>query len=584
MQTIEEETSDSIKKVYNQCATAFRSAEKALPVAITKVISKSNPNSGVLTFVEAKLKETEEYFSKQKKEVQRSIKNQYWNKLLENAGNNSSFEDYHDTYMNDIRVKNSGAGCNSMKQETLEQLKDLLSKEKTLMATVARCVLFGIVCVIGGFPILKFLSPDVLNLGDVVKFWPLWYLLLFCIPFLIQFVSFWLYQRKKRNLIHLLKTYYTHDAYARIANRMESEVVAFYDKMIELIGEYHKRCQEIRKEVNIITPDPDIKLLFPQTMFNQPLNGGEFCGEPMISKSEVERCRIKVNGKPEQVNHLTSEQYHILIHHFKDGFAKLFSGISITDSLARAYDEEAGDNVFIGRDKIIAAKQEQWQQTKIDFNMELRDYIRKSMCDRLFPTIGDKLLQYKAKTDRTDTLEFMIAMAATNGEFSSHSDTEYADVKANKDINEQVLQYLPTCTKTQFSEYDELYQRYLFITRWRVYNKLSFNRLLPKEDFDNTMREERVFEYEMTTKSKKRKEKGLPKLGTVNLPENITAAVTSSTETAAKVYRRCLSSLILWATCPDDNSSEWLKLFDVGFFNEAFRERLEFRKIMNKND
>lgn len=584
MQDIENSTSESLKKVYQHCASISRNAEKALPAAVTRVIDKSNINSGVLTFIEAKLKDMQEYLSKQKNGVQQSIQGKYWDEVLKRANNDSCFEDYHDTYVNDIRVKNSGAGCNALKQETLAKLQDLLSKEKTLMAIVSRCILLGIVCVLGVYPILNFISPELIDLGDVEKYKAVWYVLLFILPFIIQFISHLLYQRKKNNLIQILKKYYTHDAYSRIANRMESEATLFYNKMLTLVEEYLVRCKDIRNEVNIITPDPNIKLLFPQSLFNQPLNGGEFSGEPMILNADVERCRIKVNGKPEQVNNLTREQYHILIHHFKNGFARLFDGISITDSLARQFDEEIGDYVFIGHDEIVARKKEQWQQTKLNFNVELLSFIKSSMYPRMYPTIGEKLEQHRKKTGSYNTLEYMIAMAATNGEFSIQSDTEYADVKTNMDIDYHVMPYLPICTtKKQYSKYDELFKRYLFITRWRTYKKLSFNRLLPEEDFDTNMRAERVFEDEMIALNKKFKKGDAKKMGAVCIEQRADVISEQITEKETQ-YKRCLSSLILWATCPDDNSSEWLKLFNVEHFNEAFKERLNFRKIMNTND
>jgi hypothetical protein len=52
----------------------------------------------------------------------------------------------------------------------------------------------------------------------------------------------------------------------------------------------------------------------------------------------------------------------------------------------------------------------------------------------------------------------------------------------------------------------------------------------------------------------------------------------------AKEYARVLSSLILWSVSPDDNSNEWLSLFDVDHFSTAYKERNEFREVLNQND
>ena len=45
-----------------------------------------------------------------------------------------------------------------------------------------------------------------------------------------------------------------------------------------------------------------------------------------------------------------------------------------------------------------------------------------------------------------------------------------------------------------------------------------------------------------------------------------------------------ISSVILWAVCPDDNSGEWLKLFDAEDFSRAYQCRKDFRKNLNKLD
>ena len=59
-------------------------------------------------------------------------------------------------------------------------------------------------------------------------------------------------------------------------------------------------------------------------------------------------------------------------------------------------------------------------------------------------------------------------------------------------------------------------------------------------------------------------------------------AETSAEDTTNKAIPT--SSLILWAICPDDNSGEWLKLFEASNFSEAYKYRNTFRRIMNPQD
>jgi hypothetical protein len=566
MQRIEDSTNESLENISIQCKKTLTSAQVAIPAGIERIYSKVNKDGGALSAIETKFRNMQEYFSKQKAEIHRAMQESCWHNIIE-LYNDESFNEYHSIYSNDIKLKNSGAGCNSMKQEVLAKLKELLSKEQTLASTIVRCVMLGIICIFAFLPVLEALSPEVINLGRVENHRLLWGALLFVVPSLIQYLLLrYSYLKKKKQLMHKLKMFYIHDGYARMANRVESEVVSFYDKMIALMEEYLTRCKMIRNEVEVITPDPSIKLLFPKSLFNQPLNGGEFDGEPLIPKDDIERRRIKVSGKPEYVNNLSVDQYYLLINHFKTGFASLFANVSLPESNNRRFDETQGNYVTISREQVLEEQKVKWEETKIQFNRELHKYIKDNMCERMYPTLGQKLKQHSKKIGHKGTLEYMIAMAATNGELATQSNTEYIDIKSNVDVEEFVKPYLANQFIAQVSQYDELFKRYLFVTRWRIFSDISLNRFLPKEDFDSEERKILVFnDEEKAEKEKKNKTK-----------QN------AEPEVVQEKYQRVLSSLILWSVCPNDNSSEWLKLFQ--HFNEAYKDRRVLREVMNQND
>ena len=581
MQRIEDSTNSQLEKISVHCLNSFNNCKKALPVAIERVFSVANKNVGGLSFIEDRFRKMQEALSKEKNNIQRAIHLKYWDGILEKKSD-SHFEDYHDTYLTDIRCKNSGAGCNAMKQDELASLKELLSNETTIMSAAVRCILLGIINVLGVLPILAEVSPHHINLGDVPKYSFLWGTLLFIIPTIAFLIKRFIYLRKKRRLIHRLKIYYTHDAYARLANRIESEAISFYDKMLALLDEYLERCRAIRNEVNIITPDPTLKMLFPQSKFNQPLNGGKFDGEPLIPVADIKCSSIRVNHKRVLVNTLSRDQYFILINGFKEHFASLFDGVSVTKSNSRRFDDKIGDYIFEGRDEILKLKKEQWEETKNKFNTELFKYIKGNMLPREYPTIGDKLIQYSKNPDNCSILEYMIAFAATNGEFASQSDTEYADVKMNRHIEYLVEPYLPHyTTNKQCSEWEEIFKRYIFVTRWRTYKDLSYNRLLPEEDFDIHSREERVYHFEEAKNRRKKKKKSKE-----NLINNLGFGFHDEEQECIEMRTPppVLSSIVLWSVCPDDHSNEWLKLFEVDHFNIAYKQRCIFREIMNQND
>jgi hypothetical protein len=521
--------------------------------------------------------------SKEKDEIQKNIEYGYWHALMYEKKmipkrQMDHFEDYHDAYTNDVRSKNGGAGCHNMRDEAIANLKRLLSTEKTTLAVLSRCFLLGIMLVLGLLPLLDLMSPSYVDLGNVHDNAFYWAAALFMIPVLWQFIAYLLYIRKRDVYIRLLKAYYTHDAYARIANRMEFEAVTFFDKMIELLDEYITRCKRIRKEVNIITPNPNLETLFPESMFNQPLNGGKFGEDYLIPKSEIEGCRIRVNYQPNPVNSLTKSHYYILINKFNDEIAGLFRDVYVTEKHARRFDENIGDYVFVSKEVLEQEKEKAWASHKEDFRKALLKSIKSEMIPREYPTVGDKLIQYKKKIDKLDLLEPMIAYAATNGEVCSDSNTEFADVKMNRDIGDLVVDYLPLyTTRMQMSKYDEIYQKCVFVTRWKCFDKLALNRLFPKEDFDQATREERVYADEMKAKARKKKEEDKKRGVKRTEPEQ-------EEYEGMQEYKPVISSVILWSVCPDDNSSEWLKLFEVEHFSKAFEDRKQFREIMNQND
>lgn len=591
MQKVEDATNKHLEEISVTCNKVFNNVESAMPGAIRRVLMKVNKNVGGLAFVENKVKDLQESLSKEKKNIQRAINSHYWNTILDRE--NSSFDDYHDTYIADIRSKNSGAGCNALKKEVLDKLKHQLSNEQTLLATIVRSLFLGVLCVLGGLPILNAISPVIINLGDVERFAVLWAIFLFILPALIQVICHFFYQRSKRRLIHKLKTYYTHDAYARLANRIESEAESMYNRLIALLDEYLERCKNIRNQVTINTPDPSLKLLFPTSKFNQPLNGGVFDDEPLISKDHIEGSYIKINYKPELVNNISRDQYFILINHFSDIFANLFSGVSLTDSHTRRFDEKEGDYVFVGRDQLLLEKEERWMATREQFNTDIFKCIKENMVPRAYPTIGDKLLQHSKKFEDKSILEYMIAYAATNGEFSTQKDTEYADVKMNRSIDDLVKPYLPIYTTSlQCAEFDEIYKRYIFVTRWKTYDKIVLNRLFPKEDFDAEVRIERVYDAELQAREdeklrneNKMENKAENKIEDDNRPKEV-AEIAEVAEVPHELYcsTEDLSSIILWSVCPDANSNEWINLFEIESFNDAYKARNIFREIMNTND
>ncbi len=578
--SIERGTSDLLDRISIRSTKMYKTCEMAILPAITRVIAKVTPNEGVLAAIDRQFNKLQEMLSFQNERVREELEHHFWDLLLDPEhpmipkNQQDYFEAYHEAYRSDIATSNGGAGQAELKQQATDKLLKLLSEEQTTLATIARVFLLGIVCVLAILPILSLISPMVVDLGDVKGHAFLWAVFLFLLPIIVQLVKLFLYIRKKNRYIRVLKAYYKHDAYARLANRIEFEAGDFYKKMLNLCKAYLTRTEQIRKEVEFRVPDLIVKMPLPDTKFNQPLRSGNFDGDEIIPATEVEGCRIKVNYKAELISELNQKHYFILINHFNDEIALLFSDVRVIDEHTRRFNDETQGYEFISKEELEKEQKEKWEAHKLEFRRQMIKAIKDEMLPRENPTVGEKLLQYEKKTGNIHLLDTMIEYTAANGEIICDADYECSDIKTNKDIS-SLLTALPAQRNLQNAEYNELYKRYLFITRWRSFDHFSYNRILPTEDFDQTIRDVRVFDDEQ--KAQRERERSRSKRG-------VTVEAVQEEAPQEEPYAPDIAALILWAICPDDTSSEWLKLFNPSHFAEAFKDRQSIRKIMNQED
>jgi hypothetical protein len=383
----------------------------------------------------------------------------------------------------------------------------------------------------------------------------------------------------------MLHAYYTHDAYARLANRIETESNKFYAHIIDLCKEYKERCQQIRREVRYETPGPEYKATFPKTMFNCQLNGGVISGMEIIPANEVERCKIRVNYVPISISDLNDNHYFMLLNSFKDTFATLFEKVEVRSKSIRRMDPETQQEVFVSKEQLDKEAKENWENIRKDFLCKLVQNIREEFVPREFPTVGEKLHQYMRKTENYHLLEPLFEYAAVNGEIVCDADIELIDVKINH-VVEELFTELPIARRNiQQILYNELYEHYLFVTRWKCFNHFSLNRILPNEDFDATVRQERNYEAELQAQQQERKRKEeLENRAKDNQKEHTEEIVESTSDENKEVeYVRDVSALILWAVCPDDKSNVWMKFFGANI-SKAIEDRIKIRQVMNQDD
>lgn len=521
--------------------------EMIMPAAIEKQILQGNARTGILPQIIENLKSLKIKLGKLKTQAKQQIDSEIWSQLAkEGVPHNMSddFDSYHDAYMADSSSK-TPRHCQEMKDTALADFCNTLKQEATFAGRISRAFGMGVVGALGLIPLLMIKYPHLKGWAGIIG------AVTFMAPVIEQLIELVVHNHRRKIKERKLTAYFLHDAYARITNRIQSEMNYLYDNFIALTDEYIKRCKMIDAEIHPMGYE-DIykKMEFPVTQFNQPIIDGSFCQKRLIPGEKDECEEIYVNRVPTKINQLDEEDNCILIHHYKQIMMELFNQVKIPQKGERRFDEALGYNVFITRQEKEKDFLKFWERTKADFRNHLSENVQKETLPRRNPTIGEKLRSFASKYDRWDLLEPAIQYAATNGELTCSADLELADVKSNLHLIHPMLEpFLPkNTTQYQFDEHKDLFEKYLFITRWRTFDNIALNRILPTEDFDPEVMERRV----------NKEEHG----HLTNEP----------------------SSFILWAMCKEDNSKEWLKLFDATLFNEARRERDIYRNRLNTKD
>lgn len=582
---IENCTRASLETISVKSKKRFADAQKIIFGKLNDLLNQISANDGGLPTIVRLFKEMQESLSAKKQEIQRILEQNFWNNIIDNfieKKNVDKFIEYHDAYVHDIKDKNGGKNQLEMKKQAVTDLNGILSKESTMLANICRTLLLSIVSALAFVPILNSIFDWAENLYD------LWYLYIgiFLIPALIKFIAYLRYTRKKKRAISNLKVMYLHDAYARVANRIESEINSFYNKMIALGDRYLDRCENIRTELGKEYKSDELKAaIFPETMFNQPLIGGKFGRERLLPGEENDGTKVKINNIHYNYNDISKVEFFLFINENHHLIKDLFRDVALCENLIRRINDN-GEEELVTKEQQELEQLTAWEAHKKTFYEELKKAINSTIIQSEHSSVGEKLYQYciATKTNNTNILKPMIAYSATNGEITSTADIEYIDIKMNEKRVEEILKPLiPSINnQIQVDKYDYVYNKYLFITRWRRFEHLNLNRILPMEDFDDKIRKQLVYDAEMEDKAEKEKAKRKNKKQILQSTDE--ASTQPDTNEKKKQYVPRPSSLLLWALCPDDSSSEWFRLFDSDFFTESYNDKTIYREILNQND
>lgn len=191
--------------------------------------------------------------------------------------------------------------------EILENLKKNLKKEPVVLSLVVRCFLLGILLVFTIIPLLRILSPTIVNLGEIATLEWLWIPVLFFMPLIIEFL-FRLrrhFKRIQRLKYRLLATTLL-SVNKRLSVFLKDELDAFYDALIKECETQLDLLAKFRESMTV--PEATAgRGVIPVTTFNQPLINGSFCNEKLLENESMCEAKIRIDDKYVRISELQNE-------------------------------------------------------------------------------------------------------------------------------------------------------------------------------------------------------------------------------------------------------------------------------------
>ena len=211
-------------------------------------------------------------------------------------------------------------------QSVLDELKATLQKEPSFLGAMVRCVLVGTAGIFCILPLLKLLSPQIINLGKVAQHESLWIALIYTIPFI--YTLWWVFRRHfklVRNLKNRLWAFVLCQLKEQMAIKLTEESVQYYNLLKEYCGQKLTDCESLRQQYEVSFSVNSEK--FVETFFNR--SADEF----ITDKSLVEE-QLEVEGH-EYVNagKLTDEnKYYLLANSIAQVGGSIFAPLPETET------------------------------------------------------------------------------------------------------------------------------------------------------------------------------------------------------------------------------------------------------------
>ena len=201
----------------------------------------------------------------------------------------------------------------------IEKLKKNLKKEPVVLSLLIRCFLLGILLVFTVIPVLRVVSPTVINLGEAATIEWLWIPILFLLPLIIEFlIKLRRHFKRIRRLKYRLLATTLLSLNKRLSKLLMDELIALYESLIHECDLHLELLKKFRHSLSVENTE-SVRSIIPETMFNQPLIGGSFCGEKLLEDESVTEGEIRIKDENVHLSRLENED---LLYLLKTSFRK----------------------------------------------------------------------------------------------------------------------------------------------------------------------------------------------------------------------------------------------------------------------
>ena len=195
----------------------------------------------------------------------------------------------------------------------MERLGKNLKREPVVLSLLVRCFLLGILLVFTIIPVLRVVSPKVINLGEIATIEWLWIPVLFFLPLTIEFfIRLRRHFKRVRRLKYRLLASTLLAVNKRLSRFLMDEQGIFYEELAKECDVHLGNLAQFREKLTV--PDAMAgKEMIPETMFNQPLMGGMFCGEKLLEDTSVSEAEIHLRDGERRLSELEKEDLLALL-------------------------------------------------------------------------------------------------------------------------------------------------------------------------------------------------------------------------------------------------------------------------------